>query len=59
MLSKLLKLAHLREIHVEVDNRNDDYGKTTKNDDDDDEFNAALKNMIRNISRMIGKHRYY
>ena len=58
MLSKLLKLAHLREIHVEVDNRNDDYGKTTKNDDDD-EFNAALKNMIQNISRMIGKHRYY
>jgi len=60
MLSKLLKLAHLREIHVEVDSRNDDYGKSTKKDDDDDaEFNAALKNIIRNMSRMMGKNRYY
>jgi len=58
MLSKLLKLAHLREIHVEVDSR-DDYGKSTKKDDDDDEFNAALKNIIRNMSRMMGKNRYY
>jgi len=53
MLSKLLKLAHLREIHVEVDD--DD---STKNDDDD-EFNAVLMNILRNMSRMMEKHRYY
>jgi len=53
MLSKLSKLAHLREIHVEVDKSY----KSTK--DDDDEFNAVLLNIIRNVARMMEKHRYY